>query len=63
MFGVTTIHPVPNPPSAGILAVGAISERPVARHGQVEIGHVMRVSLACDHRVLDRADARSASHG
>jgi len=56
MFGITSFSAVINPPQAAILSVGAIDERPVVRDGQVTIGHVMPVNLACDHRILYGAD-------
>ena len=45
-----------NPPQAGILAVGAITETPVVRDGEITTAHLMGVTLACDHRVLYGAD-------
>jgi pyruvate dehydrogenase E2 component (dihydrolipoamide acetyltransferase) len=52
MFGIDSFAAVINPPQAGILAVGAIRERPVARDGEMGTAHLMRVNLACDHRIL-----------
>jgi pyruvate dehydrogenase E2 component (dihydrolipoamide acetyltransferase) len=52
MFGIDSFAAVINPPQAAILAVGAIRERPVARDGRIETAHLMRVNLACDHRIL-----------
>jgi len=57
MYGITNFHAVINPPQAGILAVGAIAERPVARDGKVSTPQLMGVTLACDHRILYGADA------
>ncbi|HVN84616.1 MAG TPA: dihydrolipoamide acetyltransferase family protein [Candidatus Binatia bacterium] len=42
-----------NPPQAAILAVGAIKERPVVRDGKLTVGQTMRVTLSCDHRILN----------
>jgi pyruvate dehydrogenase E2 component (dihydrolipoamide acetyltransferase) len=56
MYGVDSFAAVINPPQAAILAVGAIRERPVARDGQVTTAHLMRVNLACDHRILYGAE-------
>ena len=50
------LRAVINPPQAGILAVGAIVERPVVRDGEITTAHLMRVTLACDHRILYGAD-------
>jgi pyruvate dehydrogenase E2 component (dihydrolipoamide acetyltransferase) len=57
MFGIDSFAAVINPPQAAILAVGAISERPVIRDGQATTAHLMRVNLACDHRILYGAPA------
>jgi pyruvate dehydrogenase E2 component (dihydrolipoamide acetyltransferase) len=55
MFGIDEFTAVINPPEAAILAVGAMKEKPVARDGQVEIHQMMRVTISCDHRVVDGA--------
>ena len=52
MFGIDSFAAVINPPQAAILAVGAIKERPVVRNGEIATAHLMRVNLACDHRIL-----------
>jgi pyruvate dehydrogenase E2 component (dihydrolipoamide acetyltransferase) len=57
MFGIDSFAAVINPPQAAILAVGAITERPVIRDGQTASAHLMRVNLACDHRILYGAPA------
>jgi pyruvate dehydrogenase E2 component (dihydrolipoamide acetyltransferase) len=57
MFGIDSFAAVINPPQAAILAVGAITERPVVRDGQTTSAHLMRVNLACDHRILYGAPA------
>jgi len=57
MFGIDSFAAVINPPQAAILAVGAIAERPVVRDGQLATVHLMRVNLACDHRILYGAPA------
>jgi pyruvate dehydrogenase E2 component (dihydrolipoamide acetyltransferase) len=57
MFGIDSFAAVINPPQAAILAVGAIAERPVVREGQTTTAHLMRVNLACDHRILYGAPA------
>jgi pyruvate dehydrogenase E2 component (dihydrolipoamide acetyltransferase) len=57
MFGIDSFAAVINPPQAAILAVGAIAERPAVRDGQTTTAHLMRVNLACDHRVLYGAPA------
>ncbi len=57
MFGIDSFAAVINPPQAAILAVGAIAERPVVRDGAIVTAHLMRVNLACDHRILYGAPA------
>jgi pyruvate dehydrogenase E2 component (dihydrolipoamide acetyltransferase) len=57
MFGIASFAAVINPPQAAILAVGAIEEQPVARDGAMASAHLMRVNLACDHRILYGAPA------
>jgi pyruvate dehydrogenase E2 component (dihydrolipoamide acetyltransferase) len=57
MFGIDSFAAVINPPQAAILAVGAITERPVVRSGAITTAHLMRVNLACDHRILYGAPA------
>jgi pyruvate dehydrogenase E2 component (dihydrolipoamide acetyltransferase) len=56
MFGIDSFAAVINPPQAGILAVGAIAERPAVRDGQIVPAHLMAINLACDHRILYGAD-------
>ena len=56
MFGIENFAAVINTPQAGILAVGAITETPVAREGEITTAHLMAVTLACDHRILYGSD-------
>jgi pyruvate dehydrogenase E2 component (dihydrolipoamide acetyltransferase) len=56
MYGISNFHAVINTPQAGILAVGAITETPVVRDGELTTAHLMGVTLACDHRILYGAD-------
>ena len=55
MFGIDEFTAVINPPEAAILAIGAMVEQPVARNGELEIHKMMRVTMSCDHRVVDGA--------
>ncbi len=55
MFGIDEFTAVINPPEAAILAVGAMSEKPVVKNGEIEIHKMMRVTMSCDHRVVDGA--------
>jgi pyruvate dehydrogenase E2 component (dihydrolipoamide acetyltransferase) len=56
MYGIDSFSAVINPPQAGILAVGAINERPVVRDGEIATAQLMSATLACDHRILYGAD-------
>ncbi|MBL0043888.1 MAG: pyruvate dehydrogenase complex dihydrolipoamide acetyltransferase [Flavobacteriales bacterium] len=55
MFGIEEFTAIINPPDACILAIGGIMEKPVVKNGQVVAGHTMKVTLSCDHRVVDGA--------
>ena len=55
MFGIESFTAIVNPPDSCILAVGGIKEVPVVKNGQVVPGNVMKVTLSCDHRVVDGA--------
>jgi pyruvate dehydrogenase E2 component (dihydrolipoamide acetyltransferase) len=55
MFGIEAFTAIINPPDACILAVGAIRSVPVVKGVQVVPGQVMKLTLSCDHRVVDGA--------
>jgi len=55
MFGIDEFTAVINPPEAAILAVGAVAPKPVVREGELTVRQMMRVTLSCDHRVIDGA--------
>jgi len=55
MFGIEEFTAIINPPDSCILAVGGIAQVPVVRDGQIKIGNVMKVTMSCDHRVVDGA--------
>ncbi len=55
MFGIDEFTAIINPPDACILAVGAAKETVVVENGQMQVGNVMKVTLSCDHRVVDGA--------
>ncbi len=55
MFGIDEFTAIINSPDACILAVGAAKETVIAENGQMKIAHVMKVTLSCDHRVVDGA--------
>ena len=53
MFGIDSFTAIVNPPDACILAVGGVNEEVVADNGTMKIAKVMRMTLSCDHRVVD----------
>jgi pyruvate dehydrogenase E2 component (dihydrolipoamide acetyltransferase) len=55
MFGIDEFIAVLNPPQAAILAIGAVTPKPVVRDGQMVIRNMMSVTLSGDHRVIDGA--------
>lgn len=55
MFGVDEFTAIINPPDSCILAIGGISQVPVVKNGAIVPGNVMKVTLSCDHRVVDGA--------
>src|ERR1041385_7564750 len=55
MFGIDEFTAVINPPEGAILAVGAMSAKPVVRDNELVIRQMMRVTMSCDHRVIDGA--------
>lgn len=55
MFGVEEFTAIINTPDACILAVGGIKETAIVKNGQLAVGNVMKVTLSCDHRVVDGA--------
>lgn len=55
MFGIEEFTAIINPPDSCILAIGGIRQVPVVKDGQVVPGNVMKVTMSCDHRVVDGA--------
>jgi len=55
MFGIDEFTAIINPPDACILAVGGIKQTAVVKNGELAIGNIMKVTLSCDHRVVDGA--------
>jgi pyruvate dehydrogenase E2 component (dihydrolipoamide acetyltransferase) len=53
MFGIDEFTAIINPPDACIMAVGGIKETVIVKDGQMQIGNLMKVTLSCDHRVVD----------
>lgn len=57
MYDVEEFVAIINPPQAAILAIGSITETPVVKDGRVTVGHRMKLTLSCDHRISDGAEA------
>jgi pyruvate dehydrogenase E2 component (dihydrolipoamide acetyltransferase) len=53
MFGIEEFTAIVNPPDSCIMAVGGIKQVPVVKDGEIVPGNVMKVTLSCDHRVVD----------
>jgi pyruvate dehydrogenase E2 component (dihydrolipoamide acetyltransferase) len=55
MFGIEEFTAIINPPDSCILAVGGIIQKPIVKDGELAVGNMMKVTLSCDHRVVDGA--------
>ena len=55
MFEVESFTAIINPPNSCILAVGGIIQKPIVKNGELAVGNMMKVTLSCDHRVVDGA--------
>ncbi|WP_236974425.1 pyruvate dehydrogenase complex dihydrolipoamide acetyltransferase [Membranihabitans maritimus] len=55
MFGIDEFTGIINPPNSCILAVGAINKKPVVKDDQIVVGNTMKITLSCDHRIVDGA--------
>jgi pyruvate dehydrogenase E2 component (dihydrolipoamide acetyltransferase) len=57
MYGVDQFTAIISPPEAAILAVGSIEETPVVEDGRITVGKRMKMTMSCDHRIVDGAIA------
>ena len=55
MFDVDEFSAIINPPEGAIVAVGAVAQVPVVEDGAIRVGRRMKLTLSCDHRVMDGA--------
>jgi len=55
MFDIDEFTAIINPPDACIMAVGSIVQKPIVKDGELAVGNVMKLTLSCDHRVVDGA--------
>ncbi|MBK99246.1 MAG: pyruvate dehydrogenase [Flavobacteriaceae bacterium] len=53
MFDIESFTSIINQPNSVILSVGSIVQKPIVKNGNIEVGNTMKVTLACDHRVVD----------
>ena len=53
MYGIEQFTPIINAPEACIMGVGSITPTPVVRDGEIAVRNLMRVTLSCDHRVVN----------
>lgn len=55
MFGIEEFTAIINPPDSCIMAIGGIIQKPIVKDGEIVVGNMMKVTLSCDHRVVDGA--------
>ncbi|WP_341664747.1 dihydrolipoamide acetyltransferase family protein [Blattabacterium cuenoti] len=55
MYGIESFTSIINTPNTSILSVGSIMIRPIVKNYKIEIGNVMKITLSCDHRIIDGA--------
>ncbi|WP_341656789.1 dihydrolipoamide acetyltransferase family protein [Blattabacterium cuenoti] len=55
MYGIESFTSIINAPNTSILSVGSIMIRPIVKNYKIEIGNVMKITLSCDHRIIDGA--------
>jgi pyruvate dehydrogenase E2 component (dihydrolipoamide acetyltransferase) len=55
MLDIEEFTAIINPPEAGIVAVGRMAQKPVAHEGEIALRRRMRLTMSCDHRVIDGA--------
>ena len=53
MFDIESFTSIINLPNSAILSVGSIIEKPIVKNGDIVVGNTMKLTLACDHRVVD----------
>ncbi len=55
MYGINQFYAIINPPQSCILSVGKLSKKPIVVNNEIQIGSILDLSIACDHRVIDGA--------
>ncbi len=62
MYGIESFTSIINTPNTSILSVGSIMRRPIVKNYKIEIGNVMKITLSCDHRIIDGAKGSEYIH-
>ncbi|WP_185876763.1 dihydrolipoamide acetyltransferase family protein [Blattabacterium cuenoti] len=62
MYGIEFFTSIINTPNSSILSIGSIMEKPIIRNSKIEIGNVMKITLSCDHRIIDGSTASNYIH-
>ncbi|WP_185861207.1 dihydrolipoamide acetyltransferase family protein [Blattabacterium cuenoti] len=62
MYGIESFTSIINTPNTSILSVGSIVVRPIVKNNKIEIGNVMKMTLSCDHRIIDGAKGSEYIH-
>ncbi|WP_185872160.1 dihydrolipoamide acetyltransferase family protein [Blattabacterium cuenoti] len=57
MYGIESFTSIINVPNSSILSIGSIMKRPIIKNSKIEIGNIMKITLSCDHRIIDGAIA------
>ncbi|WP_341666351.1 dihydrolipoamide acetyltransferase family protein [Blattabacterium cuenoti] len=55
MYGIESFTSIINTPNTSILSIGSIIIRPIVKNYKIEIGNIMKITLSCDHRIIDGA--------
>ncbi|WP_185873249.1 dihydrolipoamide acetyltransferase family protein [Blattabacterium cuenoti] len=53
MYGIDSFTSIINSPNSSILSIGSITERPIVKNSKIEVGNIMKITLSCDHRLID----------
>ncbi|WP_185855459.1 dihydrolipoamide acetyltransferase family protein [Blattabacterium cuenoti] len=62
MYGIDCFTSIINIPNSSILSIGSITKRPIIKNSKIEIGYTMKITLSCDHRIIDGATGSNYIH-
>ncbi|WP_185849162.1 dihydrolipoamide acetyltransferase family protein [Blattabacterium cuenoti] len=62
MYGIESFTSIINTPNTSILSIGSIMIRPIVKNYKIEIGNIMKITLSCDHRIIDGAKGSEYIH-